>query len=376
MTSRRAATSRSRPRTSVIRRRAIRRSDSSCDSPGPRVPMPPPSRSRCFHMPRMRCRLYSSCASSTWSLPCAVWACWAKISRITAVRSTTRDCSASSSRRCWRGVSSSSITTTSAPACSVSRFSSSSLPGPRYVEGCGPSRCCTTVATVSTCAVRSSSSISSSSSRPSSPCGRLATITPRSGAFCSAWLSDGRILAVYVLHRDAQMLLDPADRLPQALVGQCQRKADIAFAVRPVRGPGRHHHSRLLEHQLGERHRGVPVGHRHPDVHRPLRRRHLDADSREGLHEQVAPPAVDVAHLARERLALGEGADGRHLDCVEHPRVDVRLQLPELRDHVGVAHGGTDTPARHVPGLREREHLDARLLRARGLQEAGSDVSV
>ena len=41
-------------------------------------------------MPRMRWRLYSSCASSTWSLPAAEWACSAKMSRITRVRSTTR----------------------------------------------------------------------------------------------------------------------------------------------------------------------------------------------------------------------------------------------------------------------------------------------
>ena len=70
-----------------MRRRASRRSVSSCDSPGPRVPTPPPRRSRCCHMPRMRGRLYSSCASSTWSFPSAVVACWAKMSRISCVRS-------------------------------------------------------------------------------------------------------------------------------------------------------------------------------------------------------------------------------------------------------------------------------------------------
>ena len=55
-----------------MRRRASRRSVSSWVSPGPRVPTPPPRRSRCCHMPRMRGRLYSSCASSTWSLPSAL----------------------------------------------------------------------------------------------------------------------------------------------------------------------------------------------------------------------------------------------------------------------------------------------------------------
>ena len=46
-------------------------------------------RSRWVHRPRRRARLYSSWASSTWSLPSAVWAWSAKMSRITAVRSIT-----------------------------------------------------------------------------------------------------------------------------------------------------------------------------------------------------------------------------------------------------------------------------------------------
>ena len=41
-------------------------------------------------MPRIRGRLYSSCASSTCSFPSALVACWAKMSRINCVRSTTR----------------------------------------------------------------------------------------------------------------------------------------------------------------------------------------------------------------------------------------------------------------------------------------------
>ena len=61
--------------SAAIRSRARRRSVSICVSPGPRVPTPPtPSRSRCVHSPRMRAMLYSSCASSTWSLPSALCA--------------------------------------------------------------------------------------------------------------------------------------------------------------------------------------------------------------------------------------------------------------------------------------------------------------
>ena len=121
----------------VIRRRASRRSVSSWLSPGPRVPtppptapVPPPSRSRCCHMPRMRGRLYSSCASSTCSLPSALRACWAKMSRISCVRSTTRAVRASSSFRCCAGLSSSSTSSESARASLNERESSASFPLP------------------------------------------------------------------------------------------------------------------------------------------------------------------------------------------------------------------------------------------------------
>jgi len=42
--------------------------------------------------------MYSSCASSTWSFPSALTACWAKMSRMSRVRSTTRAFSSFSSR--------------------------------------------------------------------------------------------------------------------------------------------------------------------------------------------------------------------------------------------------------------------------------------
>ena len=103
-----------------IRRRASRRSVSSWDSPGPRVPTPPPSRSRCCHMPRMRGRLYSSCASSTWSLPSALTGVLGEDveDQLRAV-DDARLRGAFSSVRCWDGRSSSSTTSTSAPAAGV-----------------------------------------------------------------------------------------------------------------------------------------------------------------------------------------------------------------------------------------------------------------
>ena len=92
----------------AIRVRMIRRSVSSWLSPGPRVPMPPPVRDRWVHSLVRRGSWYSSWASSTWSRPSWVWACSAKMSRISRLRSMTLTLSSSSRARCWAGDSSSS----------------------------------------------------------------------------------------------------------------------------------------------------------------------------------------------------------------------------------------------------------------------------
>ena len=55
-----------------IRRPIRRRSVSSCVSPGPRVPMPPPVRDRCVHKRVRRGNWYSNCANSTWMRPSCV----------------------------------------------------------------------------------------------------------------------------------------------------------------------------------------------------------------------------------------------------------------------------------------------------------------
>ena len=73
----------------LILSRMTRRSVSSWVSPGPRVPMPPPVRERCVHRRVRRGSWYSSWASSTWSRPSWVWACWAKMSRMRPLRSRT-----------------------------------------------------------------------------------------------------------------------------------------------------------------------------------------------------------------------------------------------------------------------------------------------
>ena len=89
-------------------------------------------------MPRMRGRLYSSCASSTCSFPSALTACWAKMSRISCVRSTTRASSAFSSALLLHRVE---LVVDEEHVCSRVRedcFSSASLPLPTYVRGSGP----------------------------------------------------------------------------------------------------------------------------------------------------------------------------------------------------------------------------------------------
>ena len=101
----------SRSRLSFCMRvRTSRRSVSICVSPGPRVPMPPPRRSRCVHCPASLGSKYSCCASSTCKRPSLVRARCANTSRIRAVRSMTLTDSPSafSRLRCCVGVSSSS----------------------------------------------------------------------------------------------------------------------------------------------------------------------------------------------------------------------------------------------------------------------------
>ena len=75
---------------SRMRSRISRRSVSSCVSPGPRVPMPPPRRSRCCpHARRAAAASTRAGPARPAACPRAVRACWAKMSRMSPVRSTT-----------------------------------------------------------------------------------------------------------------------------------------------------------------------------------------------------------------------------------------------------------------------------------------------
>ena len=74
----------------------------------------------------------------------------------------------------------------------------------------------------------------------------------------------------------------------------------------PYIEPGRDDDRRLFEHQLGEGGRGVALGHRRPDVDRPLRRASPRRRSRAGRRDdQVAAAGVGLVHpLQRPARAL------------------------------------------------------------------------
>ncbi len=191
----RATTSSSRL-SSAMRVRASRRSVSSWVSPGPLVPMPPPRRSRCLHRPLNLGRRYSICASSTWSLPSRVCACMAKMSRMSAVRSTTLTSPMIRSRlACCEGVRSSSNTTRVASRSRAMRATSSALPEPMNVRGFGFSSFWETVATISAPAVsasRRSSARESSTSQSPGP-RSAATRTARSRNRASTCCGSNRL---------------------------------------------------------------------------------------------------------------------------------------------------------------------------------------
>ena len=104
--------------------------------------------------------MYCSCASSTCAWPSLDFACWAKMSRISAVRSTTLTLILSSRLRSWLGASSPSQITVSAPvAWTISRIAST-LPRPMKVAGSGDWRRWKTASSTSEPAVSASSASS------------------------------------------------------------------------------------------------------------------------------------------------------------------------------------------------------------------------
>ena len=126
-------------RSLAIRVLMRRRSSSILVSPGPRLPIPAPAPPTwppaCLLIdsphPRRRGRRYWSCASSTCALPSRVFACWEKMSKMTAVLSITLTLTTSSRARRCEGASSVSATTVSAPTSLTTSASSRALPFPK-----------------------------------------------------------------------------------------------------------------------------------------------------------------------------------------------------------------------------------------------------
>ena len=141
-----------------------RRSVSSFDSPGPRVPIPPPRRDSSLPLPTSLGAVYFNCASSTCNLPSLVFACRAKMSSISIERSRTRTSSPSPSSifLICAGDSSRSNITSLMSLFSHSSLSSMSFPLPIQVFGFGLSSACTSFANTLPPAVSSSRSSSAS----------------------------------------------------------------------------------------------------------------------------------------------------------------------------------------------------------------------
>ena len=104
--------------------------------------MPPFCRERCVHIRVNRGRMCCSCAISICILPSRVRARWAKMSRISAVRSSTLQSKIRSKLRVCAGLNSSSKITVSTTSCLASSANSPALPLPMKVATCGRSSFC------------------------------------------------------------------------------------------------------------------------------------------------------------------------------------------------------------------------------------------
>ena len=154
------------PRSALQQRDALpreRRSVSSWDSPGPRVPTPAPRRGAAAealevlpHAPHAR-EVVLELGELDLELPLGARACWAKMSRMSCVRSTTRASSAFSSARCWPGRGRRRRAGPPRSALLAPPSAPRACPCPRRCAGRGWARCWTSSPIGSTPAVRASS---------------------------------------------------------------------------------------------------------------------------------------------------------------------------------------------------------------------------
>ncbi len=229
------------PRRSASSRRNLvilawmrRRSVSSLVSPGPRPPMPPPPaarppawRDRLPPQPRRRWVWYCNWASSTCALPSALLACWAKMSRISATRSTTLTLTRSSRLRSWLGASSPSQMTVSAPVAAPASRSSSTLPLPMKVAGSGFCRRWTSASrtsepAVSASAASSAREFSASSAVPSVQTPTRTTRSRRNWRYSTSEMSSSSVDRPATRRRDDRA---SRSRVPVSWSGRSRRSS-------------------------------------------------------------------------------------------------------------------------------------------------------
>src|SRR6266576_2701258 len=291
-----------------------------------------------------------------------------------SVRSRTRALTSSSRLRCWRGLRSSlQITTSNSPSSFMSR-SEATLPMPRKCAGSTSDRRCTSVPTTSVPAVRARSASSAIWSRTLSgvaPGSRIPTRYARSRGLLVV-ITQGpprnRGEASDFVGISELELPHPRHRFLEPRVGGCDRKPEIAFAVRAEPDTGCDVHADLIEHVRRKTNRVIPVGHRRPHIKGRARRLDLPAEAVQGVRHDAMAARIDSAGCPRLLLPTVHRLNACPLDSLEYARVDVRLQLADQVHEVRAAADPADSPAGHVVRLRQGVKFEAYFFRAWNLE--------
>ena len=308
------------------------------------------------------------------------------------MRSTTRDLQLVLEPRCWRGVSSSSQTTTSASTPVGQLLQLLELARAevgarvrrvavlherrrrRRRRRCAAARASRRARVLASRALRGHGDDHGALGRVGS---RAVAVT----GHCRPCVPDGDSRPAAAHARDAQVLLDALDGLAQALVGQRQREAHVALAVRAVGRPGRDHDGGLLEHAARRTTTDVvAVGHRHPDVDAcraggatsmPTAREGVADAGRGGGGRSRASPRRDAG-------ALGQRARSRRAASASNmPESMFVLSLPAARRSARRCRPRRRRASRSCCSDLESEKISMPAsLRARRREEARRDVAV
>src|SRR5713101_2270304 len=144
--------------------------------------------------------------------------------------------------------------------------------------------------------------------------------------------------------------------------------------MRSKSDPRRDVHAHLVQHVRRKSDRVKTLRNRRPHIEGRARRRDLPAQRVECVGNEAVTAGVDLTRGTRLLFPTVQRLDASPLDSLEDARVDVRLQLSDQRDQVGPAANPTQSPARHVEGLRQRVKLESYLLGAWTLEQAQRPV--